>query len=99
MASNVPVNLGASGTLIAAIPGFTIVVISVVAVARVATDVKFQSAGTDLTGPIPLAGNAGFVMPTSSVQYPWLRCNLGEALNLNMSTSTQVSGTITYEVI
>ena len=50
-------------------------------------------------GAIPLAATAGFVLPQSSVQYPWMKTAIGESLNLNMTNPTDVGGVVTYDLI
>jgi aspartate aminotransferase-like enzyme len=99
MSASAPIALTGSGVAIPAVPGFSIVVISSALVARSATDVKFQSNATDICGAIPLASNAGFVLPLASVQYPWMKTAPGEALNINMSSAVYVGGIITYDLI
>ena len=99
MSASAPVALSNSGIVVAGVPGFSIVVIAVALVARAATDVKFQSNATDLMCAIPLAATAGFVLPQSSVQYPWMKTAIGESLNLNMTNPTDVGGVVTYDLI
>jgi hypothetical protein len=99
MAASSTVSLSASGTVIAGVAGFSIVVISCALVARGATDVKFQSSATDLIGAIPLAANAGFVLPPSSVQYPWMKCGVGQSLNLSMTSPVDVGGVVIYDLV
>ncbi len=99
MAASAKVSLTNSGTVIAAVPGFSIVVVACALVARAATDVKFQSNATDLMGAVPLAANCGFVLPLSSVQYPWMKSGTGEALNLAMSAPTDIGGIVTYDLV
>jgi hypothetical protein len=99
MAASASISLATSGTVIPGVAGFSIVVIACALVARAATDVKFQSATTDLIGAIPLAANAGFVLPLSSVQYPWMKCAQGESLNLNLTSPVDVGGVVTYDLV
>ena len=100
MAVTAVVSQSSSGIVIPAVPGFSIVVVAVALVARAATDVKFQSNGsTDLIGAIPLAANAGFVLPLASLQYPWMKTGVSEGLNLNMTVSTYVGGVVVYDLI
>jgi hypothetical protein len=95
-----PVSISASGPVITGVAGFQIVVLSCALVARAATDVKFQSNGTtDLIGAIPLAANAGFVLPLASRQDPWMKTNIGESLNLNLSNAVYVGGVVIYDLI
>jgi hypothetical protein len=96
-----PVSLTGTGQIIPAAPGFQIIVLSCALVARTAVDVKFQNGTsvTDLIGAIPLAANAGFVLPLASRQDPWMKVNPGEPLNLNMSTGAYVGGVVIYDLI
>jgi hypothetical protein len=100
MSVSATIAISSSGVIIPAVPGFQIVVVGCALVARVATDVKFQSNGTtDLMGAIPLAATAGFVLPSSTLQYAWMKTNIGESLNLNMTNPTDIGGVIIYDLI
>lgn len=86
-------------TLVAAVTGKKIKVLSLVLVAAGDVDVRLESAagGTALTGVIELAaaGN-GFVLPQAFPGYQWVETAAGELLNLELSGAVQVSGLIVY---
>jgi hypothetical protein len=86
----------ASGPLIPAQPGFRIRVHAVVAVSATQISAKFQSATTDISGNFPMAQNGGFTLPFSEA--PWMQTARGEALNVAMSSSTQVAYQIVYSL-
>lgn len=91
-----PVALSASGTVITAVAGKRIRVFGAAIVSLLATGVKFQSGGNDITGVLSLAANGGVVWTNGTA--PWFQCNIGEALNINMSVSTTLGGVITYDL-
>lgn len=85
-------------TVVAAITGKKIQVIGFGLVATAANTVKFKSgAGTDLTGGMALAANGGLSAPSdrNTVEF---ETAAGQALVLNLSAATQVSGWVTYKV-
>ena len=95
--ASVAVNLAASGQIIAA-PGAgkKIRVYGVNVVTRVDNDIKFQSAGNDVTGPLPCKAGGGVAW--SSVR-PLFECNINEALNLNLTVANTVGGVLQYDVV
>lgn len=90
------ITASASGntSVVAAVTGKKIRVISVWVVANAAVNVKFQSATTDKTGLAYLAVNGGFVLPFSPVGH--FETASGEALNINLSAAVAVGGSVTY---
>ena len=94
--ASVPVSLAASGQVVAAIAGKRIRVLGVGLVGLLATQVKFQSNATDITGAMPFAANGGVVMPAG--EQPWFETAIGEALNINMNIATTLGGVVQYEV-
>lgn len=86
-------------TLVAAVTGKKIKVLSLILVAAGDVDVRLESGagGTALTGVIELAaaGN-GFVLPPSFPGYHWVETAAGSLLNLELSLAVQVSGCIVY---
>ena len=94
-----PIDVASSGdnTLISAVTGCRIVVVSLFVLAGGSISIKFQSSTTsDLTGPIALTGSEGFVLAQS--EHGWFATVSGELLNLNTTTAAQVSGSIGYFV-
>jgi hypothetical protein len=61
-----------------------------------AADITFRSGSTDLTGSIPVPAGATVALDTSPIA--WATTALGEALNINVSASTDMSGMIAYSV-
>lgn len=78
----VPVNQGVAGTtvLAAASPGNRHKLVSAVLVLSVLGTLKFTDGIGDLSGPLDLAANAGFVLPASA--YPYQQSGVNSALNL-----------------
>jgi hypothetical protein len=64
--------------------------------ATAATNLKFQSASTDLSPAIPHAAGEKWVMDYDT--QPWFTCATAEALNLHSSVATQLSGRLFYRV-
>lgn len=88
-------------TIVAAVTGKKIKVLSLVVIAAGDVDVRFESGagGTALTGVASLAtdGN-GFVLPPSMPGYHWFETAAGVLLNMELSAAVQVSGCIVYYV-
>jgi len=72
-------------------------VISVVAISTVANNIKFLSAGTDLSATFPLGANGGLVM--SFNEHGWFQTAIGEALNINLSVATATGIQLNYIVL
>ena len=94
------ISTAASGdtTLVAAVPGKKIKVIGYALVSTAANSIKFKSgAGTDLTGAMALAANGGISSPSdkNTVEF---ETAAGQALVINLSAATQVSGHLVYKV-
>jgi hypothetical protein len=83
-----------SNTLIAAVSGQRIKVWGMVVIAAAANTIKFMSASTDISGQMALAINGGFTL--NQGDKPWFETVAGEALNINLSASTQVGVTLIY---
>jgi hypothetical protein len=94
--NSVPVALTASGVVIAGVAGKRIRVFGAAVVSLLATGIKFQSAANDITGVLSLAANGGVVWTNGTA--PWFQCNIGEALNINMSVATTLGGVVTYDL-
>lgn len=86
-----------NNTLVAAVAAKKIRVISLVLVAAGAVNVTIENGagGTDLSGPIPLTANSGFVLPRN--QDGWFAdTSANTLLNLSLSAAVQVSGALSY---
>ncbi len=92
-------------TLVAAVTGKIIRVLSYNIVSAGSLTAKFQSAasGTDLTGAMSMVVGVPNTSPppvfTSAGLQGQFECVVGELLNLNLSAGTQVSGYLTYQLI
>ena len=83
-----------STELVAAISGRQINVISLAVVSKLANDIKFLSAATQISATMPLGNNGGYVLPHNL--YGWFNTEVGEALNINLSAATATGVMITY---
>jgi hypothetical protein len=68
-------------------------------VANTANNVKWQSHSTptDLTGLAYLSTNGGYVLPMN--QLGWFQSKSGESLDLNLSASGSVGGSLNYILV
>ncbi len=80
--------------LVAAVAGKRIRVLKYSVVTSGAVALKFRSATTDLTGPMSLVANSGVGAAFSPVGQ--FETAIGEALNLNLSSTALVAGHLTY---
>lgn len=85
-----------NNTLVAAVSGKKIRVISFVLNSSGTVNCKLQSGagGTDLTGLFYFVANTGLVLPYSACG--WLETASGGLLNLNLSAGVQVGGIVVY---
>lgn len=83
-------------TVVAAVSGKRIRVLSVALITTTATTVAFESgaSGTALTGDMPLAANGGFVLPFNAAG--WFQTASGSLLNMELGGAIQTSGMLTY---
>lgn len=83
-------------TLVAAVSGKKIRVISLVLVAAGTVNVRFESgaSGTALTGQMNLVANTGFVLPFNPVG--WFETAVATLLNLELSAGVSVDGVLVY---
>ena len=89
-----------NNTLVAAVAGKTIRVLSAVLVASGgANTARFESAadGTALSGLMDILDNGQLVMPRNG--FGWLETVAGELLNLELSAATLVAGVLVYEEV
>jgi hypothetical protein len=92
------ISAGSSGdnTVVAAVTGKKIRVLSFFLVAAGAVTVRFESgaSGTALTGVMSLAANGG--LSCAHNELGWFETAAGVLLNLELGGVVQVSGAITY---
>lgn len=83
-------------TLVAAVAGKKIRVVSVFIVAAGSVNVRFEdgAAGTALTGQMNLTTNSGFTLPFNPVG--WFETSINTLLNLELSGAVSVDGCLTY---
>lgn len=83
-------------TLIPAVAGKKLFIISMSMISNGTVNVKFQShiLPTDLTGLYYLVANTGFVLPFNP--NGWFQTIAGEAFDINLSAAIAVGGSITY---
>lgn len=84
-------------SLVAAVAGKKIRVISYNLVSTSANTVKFRSATTDLTGGMALPANGQADAEFSPIGH--FETAVNEPLNINLSGATQVSGHLAYVLI
>lgn len=85
-------------TVITAVAGFKIRVLGALAVAKVATDIKFKSgAGTDISGTFGLAAGGGMTLPVAADG--WCETAAGQPLVLNSSAAAQVGLQLIYALV
>lgn len=82
--------------VVAAQAGKSILVLHVLVIAAAAVTVKFRSNATDITGPLSLAANGGFVDDSDLGIF---RTEEGETLNINLSGNQAVGGCVTYAIV
>lgn len=90
------VAISATGTIVAAVPGKKIRVLAAWLSCAGTVNVKWQShvTPTDLTGLLYGVANSGIVLPYN--EKGWFETVAGEALDLNLSASIAVGGSIAY---
>lgn len=79
--------------VVAAVTGKKIRVHGALVIANAAVTVKFQSATTDITGPMSLSANGGFAHESILGMF---ETAAGEALNINLSANQSVGGHLSY---
>lgn len=85
-----------SNALLAAQPGKSLRVLGFALTSASAVTAKFQSAATDLTGPMSLPV---VVTPGNKDPFPLFQTVYGEALNLNLGSAVAVNGYLLYDVV
>lgn len=109
LAGGVPLTVGSAvidhagsgdNTIVAAVPGFRIRVVSLFLVATGTVNVRFESgaSGTALTGQMNLVANTGFVLGYNPLG--WFGMTAANTLlNLELSGATSVDGALTYVLV
>lgn len=96
--SFVAVTLTASGQeIVAAVAGKRIRVFAYLLSNLLATNVKFQSAISDISLTHYFPATGGIVVP--AIDMAWMVTAPGEALNINMSVNTSVGVQVTYDIV
>jgi len=86
-------------TLVAAVTGQTIRLYKIVLYANAANTVILKDgASTKLMGNIDLPAKAGYVIDNDSSGHCPFTCTVSNALVLNLSAATQVSGRVWYTI-
>jgi hypothetical protein len=86
-----------SNTIVAAVAGRKIRVLSVTVLSSAINSIKFMSAATDITATYAFAANGGMVQDFN--EHGWCETVAGEALNMNLTASAQVGVTIQYMLV
>jgi len=98
---SIPIDHATNGdnTLVAAVAGKRIRVLSFLMIASGTVTVRFESGagGSPLTGQMPLVVNSGMA-PTYNPA-GWFITNAGEALNMELSAAVSVDGVLNYDLI
>jgi hypothetical protein len=89
------ISLAATGTLVPAVTGKKIRVISYVIVAASAVSVNFENGTTNISGVMDLAANSG-IDYVGSRDAPAFETSSAALLGLTLSGAVQVSGHLTY---
>ena len=95
--AKVSVSSSGDNTIVSAVTGAKIKVLSVLLVSSGTVSVKWISNAIDLTGAMPLVANSGFVLPASSPgQGHYFESATSQSLILNLSSGVAVNGHISY---
>jgi hypothetical protein len=98
-AINLPVAVTSSGALVAAVPGYAIVVKGYVLTSAAGT-VAIQNGSTALGTLIFPTGGGMIVAPAIlGAERGWFQTSANTALNISLTTTTAVDGHILYELI
>ena len=90
-------NTSGASVEVAAVAGRRIKVLAYDLVCAAAVNVKWQSAGTDISGLQAFGANGGKVCNFNPSG--WFTTVVSEALNINLSAAVQVGGTIVYDLV
>ena len=94
--STISGNTSGDNTVVAAVTGKKIRVLSLYVITTDAATVAFESgaSGTALTGDVPCAANGGFVLPFNSGG--WFETAASALLNMELNAVSQTSGALSY---
>jgi hypothetical protein len=92
--SAAPINLAATGALVAASIGKVVRVYKMLVAVATTTTITFADGATALSGAITLSAGAPLVLPFDTT--PWMQTSPGNALNITLGSSVQTSGIILY---
>lgn len=89
-------NTSPDTSLVSAVAGKKIVVLSVFMIAAAAVTARFEdgAAGSPLTGQMQLAANGGFTLPYN--KHGWFEGTSNKALSLELSSAVFVDGCLSY---
>lgn len=95
----IDVAISGDNTLVAAVVGKRILVLSCVLIAAGAVNVRFEdgASGTALSGQMNLTTNSGFTAPFSEIG--WTVTSVNTLLNLELSGAVSVDGWLVYAEI
>jgi hypothetical protein len=89
-----------SNEIVAAVAGKRIKVLAYTVISAGSVSMTWRSASTAISGAMPLAANGGAAPSGGSVSplgnMPLLQTEVGEALNINLSSAVGVYGHLTY---
>lgn len=85
------INIAATGALLAAVSGIQYKIYALFLVnTTIGTTLQFLDGAAALTGTITMSGTNQLILPFTGE--PWFICTQGNAFNLTLGASTQVSG-------
>jgi hypothetical protein len=94
----IDVNTSGSTAVVAARPGFSIIVVAYSLMSNGAVNAHWRSGSTPITGPAYMVeAGRGKVLPYNPKG--WAATAIGEALNLHLSASVAVGGELTFVAI
>jgi hypothetical protein len=97
--STIVASASGATTIVNAVASKRIRVVALQVIANASVNLKWQShvSPTDITGLAYLAANGGYVLPYNPVG--WFQTVAGEALDINLSGSVAVGGSLTYVAV
>ncbi len=91
---------GAGATeIVAAVEGKRYgIIAAVITCDTVGMDPRFEdTGGDDISGPMYLTADAGFVLPERPSERPWIRCAKDQNLQINVAAAGKVGGIVVIE--
>ena len=97
--ANIDAATSPDNTIVAAVAGKRIRVLSLFGIAAGAVTVRFESTadGAKLTGAMELAANRGFTLPFNPEG--WFQTVAGELLNMELGGAVSFDGALTYVLV